>query len=241
MIGNTLPETDYFQVHHGTEINTGKQVTLKMLEKVFTQVFEQEVNALSMLRHRNILTMLDSHRNAVYPKADASTRDVFLIVQEPVIGDLWDFLCYTGCFDERIARTFFQQLIAGVRHCHLNRVAHRNLKPEGLWLDEEFTLKIAHFGMSHTADTNSQDHVMSTICGTHGYMAPEVLAGDSYDESVDLFSAGVILFIMLAGHPPFKSADKRDPYFRCSSMTTMLSSGQSTKNQLIFQIWPKIC
>jgi serine/threonine protein kinase len=83
-------------------------------------------------------------------------------------GELFEFLNFTGSFDESIARTYFHQLIAGVECAHRAGVAHRDLKPENLLLDANFVLKLADFGFSNVF--TSADHLMYTECGTPGYM-----------------------------------------------------------------------
>jgi hypothetical protein len=221
VLGDTLGEGGFARVKLGTNKETGERVALKVLAKKnldtssteFKQV-KREIDALTILQHPNILRMHEADWNAKYPRADGELQDVLLIVLELAGGgELFDFLSFTGCFDERVARTYFHQLIAGLKECHSNGIAHRDLKPENLLLNNDFVLKIADFGFAHFAAADAAKHVMRTECGTKGYMAPEVLNGKSYDESADLFSAGVILFIMLAGFPPFQFATKQDWWF----------------------------
>jgi len=139
---------------------------------------------------------------------------LLIVLELAAGGELFDFLSFTGCFDEQIARTYFRQLISGLKDCHGQKIAHRDLKPENLLMDENYALKIADFGFAHMGDASAQGkHLMQTECGTKGYMAPEVLAGKKYDESADLFSSAVILFIMLAGFPPFQFATKQDWWY----------------------------
>jgi hypothetical protein len=102
--------------------------------------------------------------------------------------------------------------MSGLKECQSQGIAHRDLKPENLLLNNDFVLKLADFGFAHFQGSATK-HVMKTECGTKGYMAPEVLSGKSYDESADIFAAGVILFIMLAGFPPFQVATKQDWWF----------------------------
>jgi len=220
VLGDTLGEGGFARVKLGTNKLTGEKVALKVLAKKnldtssteFKQV-KREIDALTILQHPNILRMYEADWNARYPKADGEFQDVLLIVLELAGGgELFDFLSYTGAFDERIARTYFQQLVNGLKECHSQGIAHRDLKPENLLLNSEFVLKLADFGFAHFQGSNVS-HVMKTECGTKGYMAPEVLSGKSYDESADLFAAGVILFIMLAGFPPFQIANKTDWWF----------------------------
>jgi len=128
-------------------------------------------------------------------------------------GELFEFLSYTGFFEESIARSYFHQLMSGVECCHSEGVVHRDLKPENLLLDDQFTLKIADFGFSNIVC--SAHKLMFTECGTPGYMAPEMIRNPKgYDGmKADIWACGVILFIMLAGFPPFQKPDLSDWWF----------------------------
>jgi len=102
--------------------------------------------------------------------------------------------------------------MSGVDFCHSKGVVHRDLKPENLLLDDEFTLKLADFGFSNIVCAAHK--LMFTECGTPGYMAPEMAKGKGYDGAkADLWACGVILFIMLAGFPPFQKPSPSDWWF----------------------------
>jgi len=150
-------------------------------------------------------------------KKNGDKIDVILVVLELADGgELFEFLSFTGCFEEAIARTYFHELIAGVSYCHGKGVAHRDLKPENLLLDSNFVLKIADFGFSNvfSLSSNSNSKNMNTECGTPGYMAPEMSSGKGYDATLaDIWACGVVLFIMLAGFPPFARPNNSDWWF----------------------------
>ena len=122
---------------------------------------------------------------------------------------------YTGRFPEKVARTYFRQLIDAMRHCKKAGISHRDLKPENLLVDKSFALKVADLGLSSSAvDSEGKIKELYTKVGTPGYMAPEVLAGLPYDGfKADIWSAGVILFIMIGGFPPFHAARDADWWF----------------------------
>uniref|UniRef100_A0A0E0LVB3 non-specific serine/threonine protein kinase n=2 Tax=Oryza punctata TaxID=4537 RepID=A0A0E0LVB3_ORYPU len=105
---------------------------------------------------------------------------------------------------EDVARHYFRQLISAVDFCHSRGVFHRDLKPENLLLDEAGNLKVVDFGLSALADHARADGLLHTLCGTPGYAAPEVLRDKGYDGAkADLWSCGVILYVLLAGSLPF--------------------------------------
>lgn len=87
-----------------------------------------------------------------------------------------------------------------IAHCHRLGVAHRDVKPDNILLNDSNELKLADFG---SAECFREGQLMNGVVGTPYYVAPEVLAGRDYSEKVDIWSAGVILYIMLAGVPPF--------------------------------------
>ncbi|KAH6762653.1 phosphoenolpyruvate carboxylase kinase 1 [Perilla frutescens var. hirtella] len=114
-------------------------------------------------------------------------------------GDLYDRLS-SGCrFSERDAAAIFKQLMVAIAFCHRVGVAHRDVKPDNILFDSRGRLKLADFGSAELFGVSE----MSGVVGTPYYVAPEVLIGGNYNEKVDVWSAGVILYIMLAGVPPF--------------------------------------
>ena len=97
---------------------------------------------------------------------------------------------------------------------HSKGFAHRDIKPENILLSKEYILKIADFGFSCPLKGRDKTGILHTKLGTPGYMAPEVTKKNYVGTQVDIFSAGVILFIMYAGNPPFEKADPSDPYYQ---------------------------
>ncbi|KAL0370839.1 UNVERIFIED_CONTAM: CBL-interacting serine/threonine-protein kinase [Sesamum angustifolium] len=102
------------------------------------------------------------------------------------------------------SRKYFQQLISAVSYCHARGIYHRDLKPENLLLDENEDLKVSDFGLSALTDQVQADGLLHTLCGTPAYVAPELLAKRGYDGAkIDVWSCGVILFVLTAGYLPF--------------------------------------
>eukprot|EP00493_Phyllostaurus_siculus_P027008 UN27354 len=135
-----------------------------------------------------------------------------MVLELALGGELFDLLYYTGKLEEKVARTYFRQMIAGVEALHKLNIVHRDLKPQNLLLDKFYRLKLVDFGSSGAL---KKGELLKTYCGTHGFQAPELLLSKHYGPQVDMFSSGVILFIMLTGYPPFKHATKDDTWFRC--------------------------
>ncbi|KAG7251352.1 hypothetical protein CRUP_014913 [Coryphaenoides rupestris] len=118
-------------------------------------------------------------------------------------GELFDRIVEKGFYTERDASQLIHQILDAVKYLHDMAIVHRDLKPENLLyysMDEDSKIMISDFGLSKIEDCGS---VMSTACGTPGYVAPEVLAQKPYSKAVDCWSIGVISYILLCGYPPF--------------------------------------
>ncbi|TKS70835.1 Calcium/calmodulin-dependent protein kinase type 1 [Collichthys lucidus] len=118
-------------------------------------------------------------------------------------GELFDRILEKGFYTERDASKLIQQILDAVKYLHDMGIVHRDLKPENLLyysMDEDSKIMISDFGLSKIEGSGS---VMSTACGTPGYVAPEVLAQKPYSKAVDCWSIGVIAYILLCGYPPF--------------------------------------
>ncbi|XP_059316034.1 phosphoenolpyruvate carboxylase kinase 1-like [Lycium ferocissimum] len=116
-------------------------------------------------------------------------------------GDLYERVS-SGPLDEKCAALILTRLVLAIEHCHKLGVAHRDIKPDNILFDSQDNLKLADFG---SADwfMGADGKMMNGVVGTPYYVAPEVLLGREYNEKVDIWSAGVILYIMLSGVPPF--------------------------------------
>jgi serine/threonine protein kinase len=125
-------------------------------------------------------------------------------------GELFDRIVAKAYYNEKEARDTCKILLQAVGYMHQNHVAHRDLKPENLLLlskDDDSAVKIADFGFAKKVYEESS---LTTQCGTPGYVAPEILEGTPYDQRADMWSVGVILYILLGGYPPFIESTQRD-------------------------------
>jgi len=115
--------------------------------------------------------------------------------------ELFDYIVQHGKLTEDRARRFFQQILCAVEYCHRHKIVHRDLKPENLLLDENLNVKIADFGLSNIM---TDGNFLKTSCGSPNYAAPEVISGKLYaGPEVDVWSCGVILYVLLVGRLPF--------------------------------------
>jgi carbon catabolite-derepressing protein kinase len=115
---------------------------------------------------------------------------------------------------EAQARKFFQQMISGIEYCHQRQIVHRDLKPENVLLDNDLNVKITDFGLSSEIIDGT---FLQTSCGSPNYAAPEVIKGGMYTgPEIDVWSAGVILYVMLCGRLPFEDDDVQTLFHKIS-------------------------
>jgi serine/threonine protein kinase len=217
----SLGEGNTSKVYLATKLNdsTGKQVAIKILKEEFLRRDEDsilsvqnEITILKNLNHAGIIRMIDfgDAGSVVKPSGRVISNLVF-IVMEYVSGGLLFDLCQTmGAMGEDAGRFFMMQLVESIDYMHNLRCVHRDLKLENILVDEQLNLKVADFGF---ACYKSIDQLKS-YRGTMTYMAPEIKEGKTYDGTqVDLFSIGVIIFIIVQGIFPFKEARKEEYFY----------------------------
>ncbi|PIA47739.1 hypothetical protein AQUCO_01400384v1 [Aquilegia coerulea] len=171
-----------------------KQVYLSKLNKNLKDCLDCELNFLSSVKHPNIIRLIEVLQ---------TEGSVFLVLEFCAGGNLASYIQRHGSVKEQIAKRFTLQLGAGLEVLHTHHIIHRDLKPENILLSTaacDAVLKISDFGLSRR--TNPGDYA-ETVCGSPLYMAPEVLEFKTYDDKVDMWSVGAILFELLNGHPPF--------------------------------------
>ncbi|CAG8543697.1 13389_t:CDS:10 [Ambispora leptoticha] len=167
-------------------INRKKIANLDMVGRV-----KREIQYLKLLRHPHIIKLYE---------VIATPTDI-IMVMEYAGGELFNLIVEKGKMSEDDARRFFQQIICAVEYCHRHKIAHRDLKPENLLLDPYHNVKIADFGLSNIM---TDGDFLKTSCGSPNYAAPEVISGRLYaGPEVDVWSCGVILYVMLCGRLPF--------------------------------------
>lgn len=220
VLGDTLGMGGYSKVKLGINRKTGQKCALKIMladqsGKISDSKKKQlirELNVMKKVKHENVIQLIEFDENAEYPEADGSkTACIVTVLEFASGGELFDFLMFTGCFDEYATRAYFHQMVNGLDAMHKIGIAHRDLKPENLLLDENYVLKIADFGFAtEFIDETGKTQKMKTACGTKGYLAPELLKGKKYTHKCDIFALGIILFTTFAGFPPFQNAVETD-------------------------------
>mmetsp|Transcript_4193 Transcript_4193/g.6288 ORF Transcript_4193/g.6288 Transcript_4193/m.6288 type:complete len:459 (+) Transcript_4193:76-1452(+) len=203
----TLGEGAFGKVKYAVNTETNEAVAIKILDKDKIQArnmgaqIKKEISIMKMINHHYVVGVKDVF---------ATSAKIFIVLEFVGGGELFDKIANEGKLSEDKARFYFRQLVEGLEHCHNNGVCHRDLKPENLLLDTEGNLKISDFGFSTLnigdadGDGDARAELLHTTCGTPNYVAPEVLGKDGYDgKKADVWSIGVILYVLLAGYLPF--------------------------------------
>ncbi len=146
--------------------------------------------------HQNILTLVDYFE---------TMNNLYLVTDLALGGELFDRICRKGSYFESDAADLIRATLSAVAYLHDHGIVHRDLKPENLLFrtpEDNADLLIADFGLSRIMD-ESQFHVLTTTCGTPGYMAPEIFKKTGHGKPVDLWALGVITYFLLCGYTPF--------------------------------------
>ncbi|XP_024879888.1 calcium/calmodulin-dependent protein kinase type 1 isoform X2 [Temnothorax curvispinosus] len=175
----------------------GQMFAVKIIDKKALKgkedSLDNEIKVLRRLTHPNIVQLLETFEDK---------HKVYLIMELVTGGELFDRIVEKGSYTEKDASGLIRQVLEAVDYMHEQGVVHRDLKPENLLYyspDEDSKIMISDFGLSKMEDSG----IMATACGTPGYVAPEVLAQKPYGKAVDVWSIGVISYILLCGYPPF--------------------------------------
>lgn len=212
-VGRTIGEGTFAKVKSARDTETGEFVAVKMLakstilkHKMVNQI-KREISIMKIVRHPYIVRLHE---------VLASKTKIYIILEFITGGELFDKIFHQGKLREFESRRYFQQLIDAVDYCHSKGVYHRDLKLENLLLDSRGKLKVSDFGLSALQQQGSG--LLHTTCGTPNYLAPEVLSNKGYDGSAaDVWSCGVILYVLMAGFLPFEETDLPTLYRKISA------------------------
>jgi len=172
-------------------------------------MIETEVDILSKVHHPNIIKLEEVFE---------TSEKVFMIMEIIQGGELFDKIVELQSYTEKDASHLVAQILSAVDHLHENGIVHRDLKPENLFLsskEDDAQVKVGDFGLSTFLPTDGSK--LTKAVGTPGYIAPEILQTldenlDGYGKEVDLWSVGIIMYILLCGFPPFYAEDDDEAF-----------------------------
>mmetsp|Transcript_66951 Transcript_66951/g.193497 ORF Transcript_66951/g.193497 Transcript_66951/m.193497 type:complete len:368 (-) Transcript_66951:90-1193(-) len=205
-LGKPLGEGAFSVVKEGSHKQSSESFAIKIvtkskLSKEDEIALKDEIEVLSELKHKHIIRLHDVFDEPQF---------YYLVTEKMMGGELFDRIVQKSYYNEKEARDVCVILFDAIRYCHKHKVAHRDLKPENLLLTSESDdsdIKIADFGFAKKV---TKPNSLTTQCGTPGYVAPEILEGKPYDTQADMWSLGVIVYILLGGYPPFIEQNQRE-------------------------------
>ncbi|XP_062971540.1 serine/threonine-protein kinase DCLK3 [Cynocephalus volans] len=200
--GRVIGDGNFAIVKECRHRETRQAYAMKIIDKAKLKgkedMVDSEILIIQSLSHPNIVKL-----HEVYE----TETEIYLILEYVQGGDLFDAIIESVRFPEHDAALMIMDLCKALVHMHDKSIVHRDLKPENLLVqrneDKSTTLKLADFGLAK--------HVVRpifTVCGTPTYVAPEILSEKGYGLEVDMWAAGVILYILLCGFPPFRSPER---------------------------------
>lgn len=180
--------------------------------------FMEELRILSKCENRQIVKLISASLSGVLITQASKKSIVYIALSYAKFGELYKLIQETGPLSEPLVRTYFFQLLKSLEYLHASNIVHRDIKLENLLLDQDMRLILADFGCATRCRNISDNPVQfdtSIPVGSKEYNAPEIYTEKFYyGEKMDIFAAGACLFIMLFGHPPFREASSRDPFFK---------------------------
>ncbi|XP_032036513.1 serine/threonine-protein kinase DCLK3 isoform X2 [Aythya fuligula] len=201
-IGRTIGDGNFAVVKECRHCNSNQIYAMKIVDKSKLKgkedMMESEILIIRSLSHPNIVSLIEVYE---------TEAEIYLILEYVPGGDLFDAIIESVKFTEHDAAVMITDLFEALVYIHSKNIVHRDLKPENLLVqhnaDKSTTLKLADFGLAKLVTKP-----IFTVCGTPTYVAPEILAEKGYGLEVDMWAAGVILYILLCGFPPFRSQER---------------------------------
>jgi len=205
-VGAVLGEGAFSKVKEARGAKDNKTYAVKIVTKAkLTReddiALRDEIGILHTLKHPNIIELYE-----VFDEAE----HYYLVTELMRGGELFDRIVTKTFYNEKEARDVCKILFEALDYCHRHNIAHRDLKPENLLLmsrSNDRDIKIADFGFAKKV---TSEQCLLTQCGTPGYVAPEILHGVPYGTKSDMWSLGVITYILLGGYPPFIEQNQRE-------------------------------
>jgi len=209
-VGELLGEDDYSSVHRCVRNQTQlsydvKHVNLTKLEQNARKTIEDEIASLKLLRGGpHIIRLLDVFEERNNP------GHKYLVFEEMKGGNLLLRIDEKEVYTEREAREVCKTVFTAIDYCHRKKIAHRDIKPQNVFLYEEgddTSVRVANFGF---AKKITHEYCLQTLCGTPNYVAPEILDHrvQGYDQRCDIWSLGVFTYFLLGGYPPFEGVNE---------------------------------
>lgn len=201
-VGKFLGEGSYAKVKEAYHIGTGKFYAVKIINKQLMEGREHMVlNEINILKkvsqgHPNLLQLVDYFE---------SINNLYLVTELCQGGELYRRVAEKGFYHESQGIRIIRAIVDAVSYLHAQGIVHRDLKSENILFktpEEDSDIMIADFGLSRCLESEKYP-LLTTLCGTPGFMSPELLQGKAYGKPVDMWAIGVIVYFILSGYAPF--------------------------------------
>ncbi|CAD8145544.1 unnamed protein product [Paramecium octaurelia] len=207
ILDRTLGKGTFGKVKLGYHTICKEYVAVKILQK---NKIEKNADAIRVQREISILKKVNHENIIKLYEILESDENLYLVMEYAKGGELFDYIVKKHQLSEPTAAHLFIQLINAVEYLHSQQITHRDLKPENLLLDESRNIKVADFGLSNLYKNNE---CLKTACGSPCYAPPEMLHGKPYlGEKSDIWSCGIVLYVMLCGFLPFEHDNTKKLY-----------------------------
>ena len=208
-IKGTIGQGAFSKVKLGINKLTGEKVAIKIIDKRKIKIdsererVQRELNIMKKLNHINIVKIFQIKEDTIY----------IYIIMEYIENNLFFYILKNKYLSEEESSFYFFQIISGIDYIHSQGIVHRDLKPENLLINKTGNLKIIDFGLSNYYCKDGK--LLSTSCGSPSYIAPEIILGNKYDGFfIDIWTIGIILYIMVCGCFPFEDKDNKNALFK---------------------------
>jgi len=204
----TIGKGSFARVYLSQRKSDNQEFAVKTFSKAL--LLSKEKARASLINEITIMRKFQNENIIALEEVYESEHHIHLVLEVLHGGELFERIIKKGYYSERDACTLMQKLLTALAYMHSKGIMHRDIKPENLILKDatnDWNIKIADFGLA--AFTNANEFLFRR-CGTPGYVAPEILDDCKYDQKVDVFSAGVILYILLTGRSPFPGLSYND-------------------------------
>ncbi|KAJ3126785.1 camp-dependent protein kinase catalytic subunit [Irineochytrium annulatum] len=196
---NTLGTGSFGRVHLVKLVATQKHFAMKVLRKSDVVKLRQVEHTIN---EKHILERLDFPFLVGLLGAFQDDQNLYLVLEYVQGGELFSYLRRSGRFPDHVAKYYAAEVVAAFEYLHKKDIIYRDLKPENLLIDAKGHIKITDFGFAKVVPD-----VTWTLCGTPDYLAPEIIQSKGYGKAVDWWALGILIYEMIAGHPPFFDDD----------------------------------
>ena len=211
-IGRIIGQGGFAKVNLGLNVLTGRVVAIKSFNKTIKTKYGENINMDKILYEINLMRKLNHPNITKILETFEDDKFYFIIMEYINGGNLFSYVKKRRKLSEKISKFLFKQIILAIKHIHSQLIVHRDIKLENILIDMNNNVKICDFGIGIIL--SSEDQELHSHCGTPMYIAPEIILSNKVSGykgfPVDIWSAGIALYIMLSGKLPFNLDEEQD-------------------------------